>query len=76
MAEATLTDDLAEPWARVRHYAEVIGVEPPARLVTDEDTIAPELMQFYKDYGISLDWIFCGDLRRMIRDSYEMVKHR
>ena len=63
-----MTDDqIAQE--RVNFFADTLGVRPPARLLTADHAPAPELMNFCQQYGASLDWIFLGDVRRMIRDS-------
>jgi len=60
--------------ARMQVYADTIGVEPPARLLDQDGAPAPELLKFCITHGASLDWIFCGDVRAMIRDSAKCAK--
>jgi hypothetical protein len=62
--------DFAAAEARARLYANVIGVEPPARLLCSQGGPSRDLLDFHRRYGASLDWIFLGDMRQMIRDSY------
>lgn len=71
-----MRDDLTEAEARLHFYADTIGVEPPSRLVCEDDTLAPEFVAFCSRYGASLDWIFMGDLRRMVLDSYKVAQSR
>ena len=59
--------DYVEAEARVQFFADVVGVEAPARLIG-------ELLNFCIDTGASLDWIFLGDVRAMIRDSYKVAQ--
>lgn len=66
--------DITAAEARVHFYADTIGVEPPARLLCPEGAPAPELLTFCRQHGASLDWIFCGDLRAMIRDSAKLAR--
>ncbi len=61
--------------ARMQFYADTIGVEPVTRILADDGTPSHELLRFCDRYGASLDWIFCGDLRMMIRDSYRQAKN-
>lgn len=65
----------AEAEARLHFYADTIGVEPPQRLLSDEGAPTPELLSFCNRYGASLDWVFLGDLRAMIRDSYKVARN-
>lgn len=57
--------------ARAAFVADVLGVEPPARLVDEENCPSPEIMDFVRRTGASLDFIFMGDLRGIIRAAYE-----
>ncbi|WP_299847704.1 hypothetical protein [uncultured Roseovarius sp.] len=59
-----------EALERVNFYAETVGVSPPCRLLGDDGVPSTELSAFCLTYGASLDWIFLGDLRGMIRNSY------
>lgn len=71
-----MTIDYTASEARLSFYADTIGVEPPARMVCDAGCPAPELLIFCERYGASLDWIFLGDVRAMIRDSYKAARAR
>ena len=51
------------------------GCSPPDRLLFDDGSPAPELLNFCVRYGASLDWIFLGDVRGMIRDSYKVARN-
>ena len=66
--------DYTDAEARLHFYADTIGVEPPARLLSADDAPAPELIDFCDRYGASFDWIFLGDVRRMVLDSYKVAK--
>lgn len=59
--------DISVCEARAAFAAEVLGVEPPSRLVDRDDCLAPEVIDFMRRTGVSLDFIFCGDLRGMLR---------
>lgn len=63
-----------EAEARVEFYADTIGVTPPARIVTKGRAPSPELLTFCNRYGASLDWIFLGDIRGMIRGNYRLAR--
>ena len=52
--------------ARAAYVAEVLGVEPPSRLLDDDGAPSPEVMDFVMRTGASLDFIFMGDLRILI----------
>ncbi|MEP1592883.1 hypothetical protein [Sulfitobacter sp.] len=65
--------DHIEAEARMQFYADTIGVFPPERLLSGDGSPAPELLNFCVRYGASLDWIFLGDVRGMIRDSYRIA---
>ncbi|KEP68536.1 hypothetical protein DL1_07895 [Thioclava dalianensis] len=69
-----MNKDYTEAEARMQFYADTIGVHPPSRLLSEDGAPAPELLNFCVRYGASLDWIFLGDVRRMIRDSYEVAR--
>ncbi|MCC1494949.1 hypothetical protein [Cognatishimia sp. F0-27] len=64
-----------EAEARMHFYADTIGVQPPGRLLSDDGAPAPELLNFCVRCGASLDWIFLGDVRGMIRDSYKVARN-
>lgn len=51
---------------RAAYIASVLEIEPPARLVDEDDCLAPEIIDFVRRTGASLDFIFVGDLRGMI----------
>lgn len=61
--------------ARMQFYADTVGVEPPKRLLSEDGAPASELLDFCLKYGASLDWIFFGDLRRMIHISYQVARN-
>lgn len=57
---------------RAAYIAEVMGAEPPARLLDEENCPAPELMDFANRTGANFDFIFVGDLRAMIMSDCAM----
>ena len=59
--------------ARLQFYADTIGAPVPPRLLSEDGSPSPELLNFCVRYGASLDWVFLGDLRAMIRDSYRLA---
>lgn len=67
--------NLTEAEARMHFYADTIGVEPPDRLLCDDRAPTPELLIFCACYGASLDWIFLGDVRGMIWDSFKAARN-
>ena len=69
-----MTIDMTAAEARMHHYADTIGREPPARLLDQDGAPAVELLDFCRRTGASLDWIFLGDVRAMIRDSYAVAQ--
>lgn len=77
MTQAALPKpDFEQAWERVRLYAKTLKVTPPVRLICDEGAPAPELMAFCREYGANLDWIFMGDVRGMIRDSFYRAQNQ
>ena len=65
--------DMIAAEARLEVYADTIGREPPARLLDEHRAPSPELLDFCRRTGASLDWIFLGDVRAMIRDSFTVA---
>lgn len=65
--------DYTDSEARMQFYADTIAVEPPKRLIDEDGAPAQELLRFCDKYGASLDWIFMGDVRGMIHDSYRVA---
>lgn len=65
-----------EAEARMQFYADTIGVQPPERLLDVDGAPSDELDVFCRRYGASLDWIFLGDLRRMIIDCYNQARKK
>ncbi len=59
-----------EPEARVALIADVLKMSPPESLLADDGAPSAELLAFCRQSGASLDFIFCGDLRAMIRRSH------
>lgn len=66
--------DLVDAEARLHFYADTIGVEPPAHIVCPEGAPTQALLDFCRRYGASLDWIFCGDMRALIRASLAVAQ--
>ncbi|MDP5217124.1 hypothetical protein Q5Y75_07840 [Ruegeria sp. 2205SS24-7] len=66
--------DYEKAEARAKLYAHTIGVNSPASLVADDGAPSREVLNFCLTNGASLDWIFLGDVRGMIRDSYKLAK--
>ncbi|MEM6890047.1 MAG: hypothetical protein AAF636_18205 [Pseudomonadota bacterium] len=71
-----MTDKYIEALARVEFFADTLGLVPPSQVVSEDDAPAPELIQFCHETGMSLDWVFCGDLRPMVRATFEAKKAR
>lgn len=55
---------------RLKLFADTIGKKAPPQLLDAEGAPHPELLRFSIETGASLDFIFCGDLRPMIRAAY------
>lgn len=51
---------------RAAYVAEVLGCDPPARLLDEHNCPSPEALEFVHQHGANLDFIFMGDLRAMI----------
>ena len=66
--------DYDEAAKRASLYAETINVDPPSKLVDGDGAVSRELGAFCREYGASLDWIFLGDVRGMIHDSYNLAQ--
>lgn len=60
-----------EAETRVQFFADTIGKEPPARLLSKDGAPANELLNFCQTTGMSLDWAFLGDLRPMVRATFQ-----
>lgn len=60
--------------SRVAFVAQILGVSPPARVLDDDDCVAPEFMEFAKSTGACMNFIFAGDLRSMIMSDCEARK--
>jgi len=66
--------DYVEAETRMQFYADTVGMEAPAKLIGEDGAPARELLTFCIDTGASLDWIFLGDVRAMIHDSFKVAK--
>lgn len=55
---------------RVAYFARVVGKESPTNLLSDDGAPSPELLAFCNDTGMSLDWVFTGDLKPMVLASH------
>ncbi len=64
----------AEAESRVQFYANTLRVDAPTKLIGEDGAPARELLNFCIDYGASLDWIFRGDVRAMIHDSFKVAR--
>ena len=53
--------------ARLEFIADTLEVLPPAILLDDDGGPSNQLLRFCREHCVSLDWVFCGDLRPMIR---------
>lgn len=65
-----MTDKYVEAGASVEFFADTLGLVPPSKVVSEDDAPAAELIQFCHDTGMSLNWVFCGDLRPMVLATY------
>ena len=64
----------ATPEARAAFIAEALGVTSPSRLLAADRAPSPELLAFCRETGASLDFIFLGDIRPMLRGAVYAVK--
>lgn len=68
----------ASPIGRLAFMAEAMGVpvppELPADLLDDDGGPAADLLTFCAETGASLDFIFHGDIRPMIRAAYHKTR--
>ncbi|NRA99318.1 MAG: hypothetical protein HRU32_05765 [Rhodobacteraceae bacterium] len=62
--------DMYAAEARAKHYAKTIGVAPPSKLMDAERAPTDELLTFCNENGMSLDWVFLGDVAPMVRASF------
>ncbi len=69
-----MTDKYVEARTRVEYFADTLGLVPPTRMVSNDDAPSPELLSFCREIGMSLDWAFCGDLRPMVRSTFQANK--
>lgn len=58
--------DLFLATERVQFFADVVGIAPPSCLQVD-GVPSSALLEWCDRTGLSLDWIFCGDLRPLMR---------
>lgn len=66
--------DYTDAEARLQFYADTIGVEAPQALLAADGAPSAELLNFCNRYGASLDWIFRGDVRGMIRLAADLAR--
>lgn len=71
----TVEQRLAAAEASLRIYADTTGKEAPTRLLGDNNAPSEELLLFCLANGACLNWIFLGDVRGMIRDSYNRATY-
>lgn len=69
-----MTDIDVAAETRLQFYADTLRVKAPAKLLADDGAPDKDLLRFCVRYGASLDWIFFGDVRGMIHDSYKAAK--
>jgi len=62
--------DIKAAETRAQFFADTLGQEAPERLIGDDGAPAPELMAFCDRTVMSLDWVFLGDLRPMVRATH------
>jgi len=60
-----------EAQACVEFFADTLSLTTPVRVVADDGAPMTELLEFCHETGMSLDWAFCGDLRPMVRATFE-----
>ncbi|MDF0602313.1 hypothetical protein P1J78_16355 [Psychromarinibacter sp. C21-152] len=61
------TTELQEARTRLQLFASTIGSEAPERLQEQDGAPSREVLDFCRAHGASLDYIFCGDVRPLIR---------
>lgn len=62
--------DYQEAQTRVEEFAGVLGLTPPESLVDEDNAPTGELLTFCRTTGMSLDWVFLGDIRPMVLATY------
>jgi hypothetical protein len=67
---AASAEDMSSSAARVQYFADAIGKEPPARLLSADGGPSPEILAFCRETDMSLDWAFVGDLRPVFRAAH------
>lgn len=69
--EAAVEDTEAKtPEARVARIAAAFDCKAPATLIADDNAPSQEVIEFCRDAGVSLDYIFIGDTAAMIRSAH------
>ena len=68
--EIEMPHDEIEATARAEFFANTLGLTAPGKLVADDGAPSKELLDFCRKTGMSLDWVFLGDLRPMVRATY------
>lgn len=51
---------------RLAQFVEWTGTVAPSHLMDEDGTPSTELLAFGRHQGLSLDWLFCGDVRGMV----------
>ncbi|WP_143040425.1 hypothetical protein [Rhodobacter sp. 24-YEA-8] len=59
---------------RASYAAGVLEVEAPQSLLAPDGGPSSEIMDFCQKTGVSLDFIFCGDVKGMLRAAYRREK--
>ncbi|MBS9717033.1 hypothetical protein ACFFUT_08605 [Pseudohalocynthiibacter aestuariivivens] len=60
--------DLEPAHARLKEFAEWTGTKPPETLVDDDGAPTNELLAYTRQQGLSLDWLFVGDVGCLVRE--------
>ena len=60
--------------ARAEVIADTLGIRPVTNLNGRDGAPSAELMRWCRKYGVSLDYVFAGDIRPLIRRAAELAK--
>lgn len=67
-------DDLKQAKDRLKAFGEWTRTEPPSELLDDTRAPTDELLCYCRAEGLSLDWLFLGDVRGLVMAQHNRAK--
>ena len=62
--------------ARLDIHAAEAGVKPPVHLLADDGAPSDEVFAYCDRHNLTLDWVYCGDKRKLRRPSEPMSRQQ